>query len=270
MRSKASYKGHPLHPALIPFPFAFLYGAFLFDVAGVVLGRGAFAITAGHLAAAGVLAALVAAVPGVIDYRYSVPPRSTGASRARRHAAANLSAVALMAIAWLLRPDGAEVAGAAVLLLEAAAVVLLTMGGWMGGTLVSRNQIGVDHRYAGAGKWREVDATTGADGAVVVPRPADLETDQLMLVHADGRRIVLGRTADGFVAFDDRCSHRGGSLADGVLIGGVVQCPWHGSQFETRSGRVCAGPAREPVAAYAVDEHGDELRLRPAAPHQPA
>jgi uncharacterized membrane protein len=39
MRSKASYKGHPIHPALIPFPFAFLYGAFFFDLAGRLAGR---------------------------------------------------------------------------------------------------------------------------------------------------------------------------------------------------------------------------------------
>jgi uncharacterized membrane protein len=39
MRSKASYKGHPIHPTLIPFPFAFLYGAFFFDLAGRLTGR---------------------------------------------------------------------------------------------------------------------------------------------------------------------------------------------------------------------------------------
>ena len=69
MRSKASYKGHPIHPAPITFPFAFLYAAFLFDVAGWVAGRPSWWITGAHLAIAGVVMALVAAVPGFIDYR---------------------------------------------------------------------------------------------------------------------------------------------------------------------------------------------------------
>ena len=52
------------------------------------------------------------------------------------------------------------------MLLEAAGVGLLTAGGWMGGTLVNRNQIGVDHRYAHAGKWQEqeVEARPGQAG----------------------------------------------------------------------------------------------------------
>ena len=61
--------------------------------------------------------------------------------------------------------------------MEAAGLGLMTYGGWMGGTLVYRNQIGVDHRYARAGKWKEATVTgtlAGADNptvnwAVVVP-----------------------------------------------------------------------------------------------------
>jgi nitrite reductase/ring-hydroxylating ferredoxin subunit len=72
---------------------------------------------------------------------------------------------------------------------------------------------------------------------------------------------VLGRTEEGYVAFDDRCTHRGGSLAGGVMIGGVVQCPWHGSQFDCRRGAVNAGPAEEPIATYRVTEREGRLLL---------
>jgi nitrite reductase/ring-hydroxylating ferredoxin subunit len=77
----------------------------------------------------------------------------------------------------------------------------------------------------------------------------------------DGRRVVLARTEEGYVAFDDRCTHRGGSLAGGVMIGSVVQCPWHGSQFDCRSGTVRAGPAQEPVKSYRVTEREGKLML---------
>lgn len=259
MRSRASYKGHPLHPALIPFPFAFLIGAAAFDTAAWLLDRPAWWTTGGHLAAAGVATALVAAVPGLIDYLYTVPPRSTGKARATTHMVLNLSAVALVAGAWLLR-DG-QTPGAAAPLIEVLAVGLLVVGGWMGGVLVSRNQIGIDHRYAGAGKWTEqtIDAAPGA--TVVVAAADELQVNQMKLVRAGQRRVVVARTDDGYVAFDDRCTHRGGSLAGGALICGIVQCPWHGSQFDVRSGDVRCGPAEEGIETWPLAESGARVLL---------
>jgi nitrite reductase/ring-hydroxylating ferredoxin subunit/uncharacterized membrane protein len=261
VRSRASFRGHPIHPALIPFPLAFLYGAFFFDVGGLLLDHVGFRTTAGYLAVAGVLLGLVAAVPGIIDYVFTVPPDSSGRRRARKHGLVNATALTLFAIAWVLRPPAEAAPGVGILLLEAAGVVAITIGGWMGGTLVGRNQISVDHRYAGAGKWREQRVETRAGQSLVLRTPDGLEPDQLMLLHADGRRLVLGRTKEGYVAFDDHCTHRGASLADGVLICGTVQCPWHGSQFDVRTGAVGAGPAQQPIAAYRVEEAGDELRI---------
>jgi nitrite reductase/ring-hydroxylating ferredoxin subunit/uncharacterized membrane protein len=254
MRSRASFKGHPLHPALIPFPFAFLTGALVFDLAARFLERPALALTASHLAIAGIATASLAAVPGIIDYVWTVPPRSSGKRRGTLHMAAMLSAVALFVVAWLLRRGAPADPSLPVLALEAVAVGLLSAGGWMGGTLVNRNQIGVDHRYARAGKWREETIAASKGKAVRVARADELEVDQMKLLHVGGRRVVLGRTRDGWAAFDDRCSHKGGSLAGGVIGGGVVHCPWHGSQFDPCTGAVLAGPARQPIAAHSVEE----------------
>jgi nitrite reductase/ring-hydroxylating ferredoxin subunit len=76
-----------------------------------------------------------------------------------------------------------------------------------------------------------------------------------------GKRIVLGRTADGYVAFDDRCTHRGGSLAGGTMICGTVQCPWHGSQFDSHSGAVKAGPATKGIETYQISERNNKIFL---------
>jgi len=262
MRSAASYKGHPIHPALIPFPIAFLLGALLFDLAGVLLDRPTLWTTGSHLSVAGVVTALVAALFGSIDYFRTVPPRSTAKQRATRHALANVSATALFAVAWLLRGDAAAAPGVAILGMEAVGAVLLLMGGWMGGTLSFRNQIGVDHRYAGAGKWKQERLEAKAGSALVVADVDELQPNQMKLLEVDGRRIVLARTEEGWVAFDDRCTHRGGSLAGGAMICGTVQCPWHGSQFDTRTGEVRAGPAEEAIVTYPVTEEGGQVRLR--------
>lgn len=261
MRSKASFKGHPIHPALIPFPFAFLTGGFVFDLAGRIADQPPWWTTGAYLVAAGIVMALVAAIPGFIDYFFTVPPRSSGKRRATRHMLANMSAVVLFAVAWWLRGEASAEPGTATLLAEAVGTVLLGVGGWMGGVLVNRNQIGVDHRYAAAGRWREARLEAEAGKPVTVAHADELQVNQMKLLHVDGRRIVLGRTEDGYVAFDDRCTHRGGSLAGGMMICGTVQCPWHGSQFDVRSGAVRAGPAEEAITTYRVEQHGRDVRL---------
>jgi nitrite reductase/ring-hydroxylating ferredoxin subunit/uncharacterized membrane protein len=261
MRSTASIKGHPIHPALIPFPFAFLTGAFVFDLAGRLADRAAWWTTGAHLALAGIATALLAAVPGLVDYVRTVPPDSTAKRRATKHMAANLSAVALFAAGWWLRGDSAVEPGVAILGLEGVGVALLAVGGWMGGTLVNRNQIGVDHRYAGAGKWREASLAARPAGPVPVARADELAVNQMKLVRVAGRRLVLARTEQGYAAFDDRCTHRGGSLADGAMICGTVQCPWHGSQFDVRTGAVSAGPAAQPIRVYRTEVAGDDVAI---------
>ena len=261
MRSAAHFRGHPIHPALIPFPFAFLYGAFFFDLAGRLTDRPSWWTTGGYLGLVGIVAALIAAVPGFIDYFKTVPPKSSGKRRATQHMVVNLSAVLLFAAAWAIRGQPHIGPGAIILTLEALGIALLTAGGWLGGVLVSRNQISVDHRYARAGRWKEESIQLRSDQSVVVSHADELKVDQMKLLHLDGNRIVLARTEEGYVAFDDRCTHRGGSLAGGVMIGGVVQCPWHGSQFDCRRGTVRAGPAEKEIETHRVTERDGKVYL---------
>jgi len=92
---------------------------------------------------------------------------------------------------------------------------------------------------------------------------SDLKDGQMKLLHVNGRRIALARTASGFHAVDDGCTHRGGSLAGGVLIGETVHCLWHGSQFDVRTGKAVCGPATKGVEALTVrvDRHQILLRI---------
>jgi uncharacterized membrane protein/nitrite reductase/ring-hydroxylating ferredoxin subunit len=261
MKSKAVAFGHPIHPMLIPFPFAFLTGAVLFDVAGRIGGVPSWWTTGGYLAVVGIATALVAAIPGLIDYIYTVPPESTGKSRARKHLLANVTAVALFATASWIRGGAATRPDAIVLGVEMIGLVLLGAGGYMGGTLVTRNLISVDHRYARAGRWSEetIDAQKGEP--VTVARPNELLVDQMKLLRVRRKRIVLGRTETGYAAFDDRCPHRGGSLAGGVMVCGTVHCLWHGSQFDVATGKVKAGPAKKPIGVYQISEKEGEAKL---------
>ena len=135
---------------------------------------------------------------------------------------------------------------------------LMTAAGWMGGTLVYRNQIGVDHRYANAGKYKIEPVRVSGD-MIDAAAADELNVGQMKLLRIDGRRIVLARTERGYTAFDDRCTHKGGPLSDGALVCDVVQCPWHGSQFDVMTGRVVEGPADEPIASYPVEERNGRV-----------
>ncbi|QEH34546.1 Ferredoxin CarAc [Aquisphaera giovannonii] len=261
MRSRAHFRSHPIHPILIAFPVAFTTGALVFDLFGWLLGSAGAWSTGAYMSVAAVITGLVAGVPGFVDYVSVVPPDSSAKKRATWHMAVNLTALAIFAASWIFRDRGSLEPGAGTILLEAVGCGLIMWGGWMGGTLVYRNQIGVDHRYAGAGKWSEVWVQGAPGTAVEVANADELKPGQMKLVHAGDRRIVLVKTEDGYAACDDRCSHKGGSLAGGVAACGHVVCPWHGSTFDVRTGAVKAGPAKEPIAVHRVEEKGGKVLL---------
>lgn len=259
MRARASVFNHPIHPSLIPFPFAFLIGSAAFDVLALVTGTFAYSRTAAHLAAAGIVTAVLAAAAGAVDYFYTVPPRSSARRRARIHAAFNVGAVILFAIAWGARGNR-EPPSAAWVSVQLIAAAALAYGSLQGGTLVIRNLVSVDHRHAQAGKWREITVAPRPGPIVVAPR-GELKEGQMKLVRVGDRRVVLARTDTGYAAFDDRCTHRGASLADGVLIGSTVQCLWHGSRFDCVSGKATCGPAKHGVKVYKVAEQPEGIAV---------
>lgn len=250
MRSKLHIKGHPVHAMLVPFPVAFFTATPVFDVLGWWKHDFVLEQTAVYCEMAGVLTALAAAVAGVIDYFATVPPNSSARTRATWHGLLNVTSVLVFGMALLLRKKE-ELQIEYVVMLELAGAVMTTIAGWMGGTLLVRNQIGVDHRYADAGKWSEQYINTS--GARIELKDTEkLKLNQMRLLVVNGKRYVIGRTEQGLVAFDDFCTHRGGSLADGALICGTVQCPWHGSQFDVATGQLKAGPAKENIRTYPV------------------
>jgi nitrite reductase/ring-hydroxylating ferredoxin subunit/uncharacterized membrane protein len=257
MRSRASFKSHPIHPMLVAFPVAFFSGTLIFDILSLLFNNPGFWKTASQMEIAGIVSAVFAAVPGLIDYFGTIPPGSSAKKRGARHGLLNTLHLLIFLSAWLARED---INKFIVVGMEFIGVIVLSIAGWLGGTLVYRNQIGVDPRYANKGKWKEIHLDNGP-GPFEAAAMNELGIDQMKLVHIGHKRIVIGRTKDGYVAFDDHCSHRGGSLAGGTMICGIVQCPWHGSQFDVTTGEVKAGPAAERIATYKITEQGGKILL---------
>src|SRR5215218_6452442 len=110
MKSKASIKSHPIHPILVSFPIAFFIDSLVFDILSLLSENTALRTTAYHLNIAGVIGAAMAAIPGIIDFIYTVPPNSSGKKRAATHGLLNTTNLLLfVAIIFLKKNDGLDV-----------------------------------------------------------------------------------------------------------------------------------------------------------------
>lgn len=259
MRSKAHFKTHPIHPMLVGFPIAFFFLSFITDVLLLFNDDTLLKDGGKYLVIAGIISALAAAIPGILDYIYTVPDNSSAKKRATKHALLNSSAVTCFVFSLVIR----EFTGGSLILLlliDVTGVVLLSFAGWHGGTLVYRNQIGVDIRYAGAGKWKE-EHFKERSSRILAAKQGEIGNNQMKLIHVGDKRIVICMTEGKYAAIDDYCTHRGGSLAGGALICGTVQCPWHGSQFNVFTGEVKSGPAKEKIKTYRIKEEPDGIYI---------
>ena len=144
MRSKAKIAGHPIHPMLIPLPIGLFVGAIVADVLYQTSGNVFWYDVAWWTMAGGVVTALLAAVPGLIDY-FAVARRTRARTTATVHMALNLTVVALYAVNLYIRNDHGALAGGTWGLafgLDILAAGMLSASGWLGGELVYRFGIG--------------------------------------------------------------------------------------------------------------------------------
>jgi len=80
-------------------------------------------------------------------------------------------------------------------------------------------------------------------------------------VDAEGQRRALFNIAGTFYAIDDTCTHEGGPLCEGMVVGTEVTCPWHGAVFDVTSGTVLAKPAPRHVARNQVRFTGEDIEV---------
>ncbi|MFQ5656773.1 MAG: Rieske (2Fe-2S) protein [Candidatus Methylomirabilales bacterium] len=96
---------------------------------------------------------------------------------------------------------------------------------------------------------------------VKVAETKDVAVGTGILVELNGERIALFNVDGTLFAIDDTCTHSGGPLSEGELEGSVVTCPWHGAQFDVKTGEVTGPPAPEPVTSYRVKVEGADILI---------
>jgi nitrite reductase/ring-hydroxylating ferredoxin subunit len=91
------------------------------------------------------------------------------------------------------------------------------------------------------------------DGWAPVARLDQVATGTIVPADVAGHPIVLVRFGQDVYALDGRCPHRGGPMADGWLTDrDAIGCPWHGFEFDVRSGAVVWPEGWEPLDSYPV------------------
>ena len=97
---------------------------------------------------------------------------------------------------------------------------------------------------------------------VRVARKSQLPENDGTYVEVDGgHRIALFNLGGEIYALDNACTHVGGPLSQGRVEEDEVECPWHGSRFDIRTGEVKMFPARQDVATYKVRVTGDDVEV---------
>jgi 3-phenylpropionate/trans-cinnamate dioxygenase ferredoxin component len=98
------------------------------------------------------------------------------------------------------------------------------------------------------------------ESAIAVEVPQDGGSVELAIVHSNGN----------FYAIYDECSHAQIPLSEGDVGDGEIECYFHGSRFDLRTGEPIGLPATEPVPVYRCIVEGDDVLVDVSAPLDPA
>ncbi|MCL4850707.1 MAG: Rieske 2Fe-2S domain-containing protein [Bryobacteraceae bacterium] len=241
-----TWLGHPLHPVLTDIPLGAWTAAVVLDAldsrdGGKGLKRGADAAVA-----LGLMGAVGSAITGFTDWhKITGKPHRIGLV----HGLLNTIGTGLFAASYICRRRRDRESGRRLAILGYAAA---GMAAHLGGHLVYREKIGVDH----APKEFPQDFTPVLDAS-------ELNEGELKRADADGVPVVLLKRGDQIFALAETCSHLGGPLAEGqVEDGDCVRCPWHGSLFSMQDGSVREGPATHPQPCLEARIHEGKVEVR--------
>ncbi len=256
--------GHPVHPALSDLPIGLWTGAMVLDATDRGARRGIDTAparrridAAGVLSAAGLVAGGATALTGLTDWTVSSEQdRRVGLF----HGVLNAAALALQAASLGARLAGRHGTARA---LGAASLTVTVGAAYLGGHLVFARGVMVSRVAWAPGPRRWTRA---------LPE-ADLGEDSPAVAEVEGRPVMLYRHDGTLFALDDMCSHAGGLLSRGIIAGGTVTCPLHGSRFALSDGCVGRGPASQPQPVLRtrirngwIEVRGSQPSRHPAGP----
>jgi NADPH-dependent 2,4-dienoyl-CoA reductase/sulfur reductase-like enzyme/nitrite reductase/ring-hydroxylating ferredoxin subunit len=91
---------------------------------------------------------------------------------------------------------------------------------------------------------------------------SDVPDNGILVGQVKGEPVLLVRNADNVFAVGAACSHYGAPLADGIVVGNQIRCPWHHAWFDVRSGEAVGPPALRPIDAWEVEREGARVKVK--------
>jgi len=240
--------GHPLHPLLTDIPIGAWTFSALYDVLSLLAPfNRKYKQTADDLTALGVITAIPTAVAGLTDYSTI---KEDAADYGLLHGLLNISGVLLYVLSWRARSRRHRLAGIGYAMLG---MTVMSASAWLGGEMVYRLRVGTNHspEPEEPQKW-----------TAVLPNSELIEGRKPQVVDLDGQKVLLYRDGDGVHAISATCAHAGGPLDKGKFYDGCVECPWHNSVYDLKTGQVVHGPSVFPQPKYEVRITNGQIRLR--------
>lgn len=228
--------GHPLHAATTDLPIGLLLGVVILDL----VGQGG---AADIVLLATIVTMLLSALSGLADY---ADTDGTPRTRATLHSTLMVVALLLLIVSAVLRA-GAPADRTVPIALSIVGFLLVTAGAFVGGDVayVFGNMVS-RHAFRGAGtKWIRLDTGDVTDLAGL---PEATPTK----MRAGINDLVVVRLGDTVHALHAACAHAGGPLAEGTIVDGCVECPWHGSRFRLSDGLARQGPTVYDQPSYEI------------------
>ena len=86
--------------------------------------------------------------------------------------------------------------------------------------------------------------------------------DDMLLGHVGDQDVLLVRAGSEIFAIDAHCSHYHGPLAEGLVVGEGIRCPWHHACFDLRTGKAARAPALSALSVWRVEQKGGRIVVR--------
>src|SRR6185437_13498957 len=99
---------------------------------------------------------------------------------------------------------------------------------------------------------------SGPDLTLGIPS-TDLADGAMLTGHIGGEEVLLVRQAGKISAVAAHCTHYHGPLADGLVVGNTIRCPWHHACFDLATGEALAAPAISPLTCWRVEERNGKI-----------
>ena len=97
-------------------------------------------------------------------------------------------------------------------------------------------------------------------GKILAGKTSDIPPGEMLKVESEGKEILVANENGNYFAMDDTCPHQGANLSDGTLDGSTITCPWHGSTWDCKTGKLIAFASElEDLASYKVIVESDSI-----------